>query len=147
MAPPNRKQCWTAPERWMKPDPFLWAIDITMPPIRFSSRHRVPQFDYMTYRCVLKRSFILEIVFWTLLIYHAGGGGGGGWLITSYDPMFPYFYFSPPHLFATFCSLQYSEHYLFIMRSITCCWTPTDNMGGGGWLITSIVCSVINAAL
>ena len=39
------------------------------------------------------------------------------------------------HLFATFCSLQHSEHYLFIMRSIffgTCCWTLTDNIGGGG---------------
>ena len=36
-----------------------------------------------------------------------------------------------------------SEHYLFTMRSIfcfdTCCWTLTDNMGGGG-VIDYILC-------
>ena len=51
-------------------------------------------------------------------------------------------------LFATFCSLQHYEHYLFIMHSIfgTCCWTPTDNIGGGG-VIDCILCLQCNRCL
>ena len=56
MAPPKRKHCGTTPERWMKSDPPLRAINITMPLLLFTSHHRVPQLDYMTYRGVLKRN-------------------------------------------------------------------------------------------
>ena len=67
-----------------------------MPPIRFYLRHRVPQLDFMTYRCVLKRYLIFEIVIDSehnlfimrsifggalatgLSLITLGGGGGGG---------------------------------------------------------------------
>ena len=47
MAPPNRKQCGTALERWIKPNPPLWAFDVNMPPFIFTLRHKVPHLDYM----------------------------------------------------------------------------------------------------
>ena len=135
----------------MKLDPSLWAIDITMPPIRFSSRHRVPQLDLKTYRCVLKRYLILKIVTDSehyLFIMHSITLAivVGLSLISSYVSFFPFL--SPVnsflHIFATFCSLQHSEHY-FIMHSIF--WhllldslsLITWQGGGGGWLITSYV--------
>ena len=44
IVPPNRKHCRTALERWMKLDPPLWVMDVTM------SRHRLQQLDFTTYR-------------------------------------------------------------------------------------------------
>ena len=102
----------------MKPDLSLWAIDITMPPIWFSSRRRVPQ-RYMTYRCVLKRYLILKIVidsehylFIMRSIFLALAVGlslitwGGGWLITS---NVSFFSFSLPckFLFASLCNILF----------------------------------------
>ena len=45
----------------MKPDPPLWVIDLTMPPLLFTSRHRVPQLDFMIYRGVVKRYLITGV--------------------------------------------------------------------------------------
>ena len=45
------------------------------------------------------------------------------------------------------CNILNTTYLSCVLFFGTCWWTPTDNMGGGGWLITSIVCSVINAAL
>ena len=104
---------------------------------------------------------------WTLLIYHVffffgtccwtltnnmggggGGGGGGWWLVTSYVSFFPFL--SPVnsflHLFATFCSdfatfwtlLIYHAFYFFR----TCCWSPTDNMGGWGSAVFNQCCAI-----
>ena len=121
-----------------------------MPPIRFSSRQRVPQLDFKTYRCVLKRYLILKIVTDSehyLFIMHSITLAivVGLSLITSYASFFPFL--SPVnsflHIFATFCSLQHSEHY-FIMHSIF--WhLLLDSLSlitrrGGGGVIDYILC-------
>ena len=48
----TEKHCGTALERWRNPDPPLWAFDVNMPPLLFTSCHMAPHLYYIG---VLKR--------------------------------------------------------------------------------------------
>ena len=135
-----------------------------MPPIQISSRHRVPQLDYMTYRCVLKRYLILKIAidsehflfikrsifFLVLAIGLSLITWGGAWFITSYVPSFPFL--SPVYSFLSslWIILFFATFWtLLIYHAFYCLALPVGLQleWGRGWMITSYVCSVINAAL
>ena len=57
----NWKHWGTALESWIKPYPPVWVFKVNMPPIQFTSRHKVPQLDYMTYKGVLKRCLMTRV--------------------------------------------------------------------------------------